>query len=248
MNSVALILWKMVYRILCRRAARQILKGRMIDLQQPEKGRWRESDVQCFLDQTWARTGALLPLAVLDELPTYGNRHNVYLAVIKTAAYQVLLERGTAPDYAMTLVADLGWKIYVRMLTIVSLPFRITIRDPGRRMEKILRALIVFPFSAPGAPGYEVKIWTEGSNTHTHWIHCPPQSFVRHLIEVNGNQGELEAFYTSWCRYDWPIADVLANDGQQGHYSRPNTLSKGDSICDMCWRGYANVGREPGEL
>jgi hypothetical protein len=237
LNRVFIGLCKFIYAPLFRRAARQTLKGRLFDSAEPNKGRWFESDIKEYLSQVWARTNALMPAAELDGLPTYGNRHNVFLAVVTTAAYQVMIERGVPTGHANAIVGDLGWKIYSWMLTNVSIPFRIFVRHPGRRMEKTLRALMVFPFNAPGAPGYEVSVWTEGFNTFTHWTHCPPQTFVRRLIEENGDQGELDAFYNSWCLYDWPGADILANDGQHGHYIRKQTLSKGDSVCDMCWRG-----------
>jgi len=244
LNRTFIGICKIIYRPIFRRSARQILKGRLFDLKEPERGRWLESDIKEYLKQTWVRSNSLMPIAELDNLPTYGNRHNVFLAVITTAAYQEMMARGVSSEYAKTLVGDLGWKIYNWLLVTVSIPFRVTTRDPGRRMERIIRALMFFPFSAPGAPGYEVKVWTEGSNTYTHWAHCPPQTFVRRLIELNGDQGELDAFFKSWCRYDWPGADVLANDTQHGHYTRSHTLSKGDSVCDMCWHGCAKTGEE----
>ena len=244
LNRTFIGICKIIYRPIFHRSARQILKGRLLDLNEPQTGRWLESDIKEYLKQTWVRSDLLMPVAELDNLPTYGNRHNVFLAVITTAAYQEMIARGVPSEYAKTLVGDLGWKVYNWMLTIVSMPFRVIIRDPAKRMERILRALMVFPFSAPGAPGYEVKVWTEGSDTYTHWTHCPPQTFVRRLIELNGDQGELEAFFKSWCLYDWPGADVLADDGQHGHYSRPHTLSRGDSVCDMCWHGCAQTGKK----
>jgi hypothetical protein len=243
-NRAAVGLWKILYTPLLRRAARQTLKGRLLDMNAPKKGRWLESDVKAYLVQVWARTDKLLPIARLDSLPTYGNRHNVFLAVVTTAAYQILLERATPSDYAKQLIGDLGWKIYGWMLSVIAVPFRLTTRDPVKRMERILRALMFFPFSAPGAPGYEVNVWTAGDNTHTHWTHCPPQTFVRRLVEMRGDRGELDAFYSSWCLYDWPGADILAHDGGHGHYTRTHTLSKGDAFCDMCWYGRVNVAPE----
>ena len=241
MNRVLITLCKAIYKPLVWRSAHQILQGRLLDLEKPKKGRWLDSDIREYLNQTWIRCDALMPIAALEKLPTYGNRHNVFLAVVTTAAYQVMLDRGVSVGYAIQLVGDLSWRIYSSMLAAISIPYRMTTRDPGRRMGKILRALMFFPFNAPGAPGYEVKVWTEGSDTYTYWTHCPPQTFVRRLIEMNGDHGELDAFYNSWCLYDWPGADVLANDSQHGHYSRLHTLSRGDSVCDMCWHGSAKV-------
>lgn len=233
------------YRPLVRRASHQVLEGRLLDPENPERGRWLRGDVNRFLANVWNRVADLLPKAKLDALPTYGNRHNVFLAVVTTAAYQVLVEGGVARSYAATLTADVGWKIYARMLNSVALPFRITTRDPQKRMERVLKSLMKFPFSAPGAPGYEVRAWAEGDRFHTHWTHCPPQTFVRRLAEGEGGRGELEAFYRSWCLYDWAGADLLAADGTSGHYARPHTMSRGDSVCDMCWWGGTRTSEEP---
>ncbi len=230
------------YRPLIRRAARQTLEGRYVNPDRPEQGRWLRFDVAAYLRAVWTRVDDLVPTARLDELPTYGNRHNVFLAVVTTAAYQVLLDRGVDRRYAATLTGDVGWKIYSWMLTLAALPFRIMTRDPAMRIERILRALMVFPFSAPGAPGYEVRAWSEGDRFFTRWTHCPPQTFVRGLVASGGDNGELEAFYQSWCLYDWPGADLLAGDGTHGHYSRPRTMSRGDSECDMCWWGAGRRG------
>jgi hypothetical protein len=235
----------LMYRPLVRRAARQVLEGRVLDEDHPEVGRWLQDDVEAFLDDLWTRVDELLPDARLDELPTRGNRHNVFLAVVTTAAYQTLLDRGGSAHYAATLVADVGWKLYAWMLKTAAFPFRVTTRDPYKRMERTLKALLVFPFSAPGKPGYEVKVWAAGDQFFTHWTHCPPQWFVRKLVETRGDRGELDAFYRSWCSYDWAAADLLVGDGKRGHYTRPHTMSRGDSVCDMCWRGCA---LEPGRI
>lgn len=226
-----------VYRPALRRAANQIMAGRVRDEDRPEAGRFLPDDVEAFLDAAWGRARQLRSHADLDALPNLGNRHNVCLAVLTTAAYQTLLAQGVGSDYAATLVADIGWKVYRWMLMAAALPIRFTSRDPRTRMERTLRGLLRFPFSAPGRPGYEVDAWSDGSGFHTHWTHCPPQSFVRKVIAHDGDHGELDAFYRSWCQYDWPGADVIANDGARGHYRRLETLARGDAVCDMCWSG-----------
>lgn len=55
-----------------------------------------------------------------------------------------------------------------------------------------------------------------------------------------GDRGDLEAIYASWCQYDSPGADIIADDGQRGHYQRSQTLSRGSAKCDMCWKAGAN--------
>jgi hypothetical protein len=236
-NYAVISFWKLLYRPMFCKAAHQILEGRYFDPDAPKKGRWLQYDVRLYLKKVWKRTDEILPLANLETLPTHGSRHNVFLAAVTISAYQILIESNVPEDYAKLLFSDMGWKIYSRMTRIVSLPFRLFIKNPGKRLNLTLHTLMVFPFSAPGAPGYEAKIWTDGDNTYTYWTHCPPQTFVRSLIEKNGDHGELDAFYKSWCLYDWAAADIMANDNKHNHYTRTKTLSKGDDICDMCWYG-----------
>lgn len=235
---------RVLYRPILRRAARQILEGRLLDPDAPRRGRWSRSDVEGFLGRTWAHADELLPYAELDQLPSIGNRHNVFLAVVTTGAYRAMLDRGESPERAIELFADVGWKVYAWMLRMAAAPARLVTRDPQKRLEKTLRALMVFPFDAPGAPGYEVEAWSDEEGYHTHWTHCPPQTFVRRVV-ADDDRGDLEAFYRSWCLYDWPGADELVKDGRKGHYRRLRTLSAGDPVCDMCWhaKAHANVER-----
>ena len=226
---------KTLARPLVRRATREALQGRLLELDAPERGRWLRADVAGFREATWRRVDELLPEARLEKLPTFGNRLNVFMAVVTTAAYRELLDRNVSREYAAALVADVGWKIYAWMLGASALPARILIRSKQRQLEWTLRLLMRFPFSAPGAPGYEVRAWSDGSRFYTHWTHCPPQAFVRSLTEEGQDRGELEAFRRSWCLYDWAGADLLVGDREHGHYERSQTMSRGDAVCDMCW-------------
>ncbi len=235
-GKIVLFVFKTLYRPLVKRYARQILQGRFLNLDDRQKGRFLRADVDKVLRITWRNVNELLPRAGLAELPTLGNRHNVFLAVVTTAAYRALLEFGVERNYAADLIGDVGWKLYGLGIQVVSWPFAISTRDSGKRIERTIRMLMVFPFSAPGRPGYEVKITHQPGQLLTHWTWCPPQVFVRDLIERDGDNGELEAFYRSWCQYDWPGADLMAGDGERGHYTRSCTLSKGDKVCDMCWK------------
>ena len=232
--------WKRLYRPVFRQACRKMIMGRLQGEEcDSTRHRWTTAEVDELLRGCWHRVDELLPVANLDELPTVGNRHNVFLAVVTVGLFQTLLHRGFSRGYARLLVGDVGWEVYRRMLLLASLPFRITTKNASKRLNRTLRALLIFPFSAPGNPGYEVRVWQEEGDTFTHWTHCPPLAFVRALIEQNGDQGELEAFSQSWCRYDWDGADIIASDGRRGHYSRTQTMSLGDPVCDMCWRGFS---------
>lgn len=214
--------------------------GRLQSEDRDSRHRWNAGEVDELFSSCWSRVDELLPMADLDHLPTSGNRHNVFLAVVTIALFQTLRHRGYSAEYANVLVGDVGWDVYRRMLLLASLPFRMTTKDAAKRLNRTLRALLIFPFNAPGHPGYEVTVWQEGGNTLTHWTHCPPLAFVRGLVAKDGDRGELEAFAQSWCRYDWDGADIIASDGNRGHYSRTRTMSLGDPVCDMCWRGFSS--------
>lgn len=242
MNS----LLKLLYRRLVRKASYEILLGRMIEKGRPEKGRFLRRDVDAILKETWRNVDDILPAAELEKLPTLGNRHNVFLAVLTVAAYHAYLSAGIDREYAIELFADVGWKLYSKAALLPRFVARLLARDPQKRLELMLRMLMVFPFSTPGKPGYEVKAWAEPDRFCTYWTHCPPHAFVRKYVDQNGDRGELEAFRRSWCWYDWAIARVMAGGRERsGYYERLHTLSAGDEVCDMCW--YAKPPDRPGE-
>lgn len=216
-------------------AARRVLADRALTDIDGNQVRWLRPEIERFIDAMEADAGSLRAGAPLEELPGFGNRLMVELAIYTTACDRVLRNQGIAPESARHALADLGWDVYRRMLALASLPARLLTRDPGRRLRWTIRMLMVFPFHAPGAPGYAVETWTEGEDLITHWTHCPPQSFVRRVSEETGDPDALEAFRSSWCLYDWPGADLVAGDGGRGHYRRRRTLSHGDPVCDMCW-------------
>lgn len=229
-----------LYRPVVRRAARATLEGRRVDPTREDAGRFLRSDVDALLDRTWLRVTDLLREEDLQRIPTWGNRHNVFLGALTVAAYQGLLDLGVERRYAMELFADVGWKVYERLLRPPLFLARLRTRDPQRRMDIVLEALMRFPFSAPGRPGYEVRAWSEPGCFLTHWSYCAPLGFVKRCVERHGDRGEVEAFYRSWCLYDWAAADLLAGAqaGAHGHYQRPHTLSRGDAVCDMRWSAH----------
>ncbi len=157
-SQLGIRLFVRLYRLVLRRAARAALEGRPWDPGRPESGRFLRSEVDAFLEDVWVRVATLLREEDLNQIPTVGNRHNVFLGAL------------TGPLlYPLDLLRPLG--------------------------------------------------------------------FVKRYVERHGGRGELEAFYRSWCLYDWPAADLLAGGkrGAHPHYQRAHTLSRGDSVCDMCW-------------
>lgn len=172
-----------------------------------------------------------------DPATTLGQRILVRFTVLTTAVYRALLVLEVQRPDARAVMADATWKLYRLMVAMTSWPVRLTTRNPSKRLRRTVKILLWFPFKPTGAPGYAAKVWQDGDQFFTHFTHCPPQSFVRRLEEMQGDFGDLEAFRESWCRFDFPGADIIAGDGERGHHSRRRTLSDGDAVCDMCWKG-----------
>lgn len=232
-------LLKLFYRRAARQACYQILMGRMIQRDRPEMGRFLRHDADRVLKETWDEVDEILPSAELDRLPTFGNRHNVFLAIVTVACYHALINSGIERQYAIELVADLGWKLYTRFITLPRFVARLSSRDPHRQMGLILLILSKFPFNITGKPGYEANGHIEPECYCINYTFCPPYGFVKEYVEHNGDRGEIELFQRSWCWYDWAFAYAMVDGGYQklGHYERPHTLSSGDEVCDMRWYG-----------
>lgn len=235
------LIWRSV-----RRTCRLNLANRSLRLTSGEEVRWLTGDIDRFLLALQRQTMDMRAHADLPRLPDAGSRLMVELAIYTVAADAALREIGVETECARGVVADVGWDLYRRMLSFSSLGPRLLSRDPGRRLGWTIRGLLIFPFRPVGAPGYEVYVFRNGDDLHTHFTHCPPQTCARTLAGLRDDPELLEAFRLSWCRYDWPGADLIAADGTRGHYRRPQTLSAGDPVCDMCWvaRGHAPVGGE----
>jgi hypothetical protein len=230
---------RLVYAILgwlLARSAGKALNLRELTFEDGSIGRWLRPDIRRFERAVDLKTREIRRVDAARP-DAFGNRLMVEMTVRTLAAYRALIEAGVERSCARKLVADIGWNIYSKMLALYSWPFRLITRDPAKRISRTIKALLWFPFNPRGAPGYAVQHWEADGNTYTHFTHCPPQSFVRALIASGDDRGDLEAFRESWCRYDWPGADILAGDGARGHYERRQTLSHGDGVCDMCWRG-----------
>ena len=215
--------------------------GRLVAKQRPERGRFLRHDIEAILERAWRNAEEMLPEGELERLPASGNRLNVYFAVLSVAAYRALVDAGVERDYAVELFADVGWKVYMRLVTVPKFLARLVTRDPQRQIDLVLRMLLVYPFTPRGRPGYECRAWSEPARFCTYWTFCPPYDFVRRYVAQHGDRGELEAFRRSWCEYDWALTYALVDgrSGERGHYERPHSLSAGDEVCDMRWYAVA---------
>lgn len=225
-------------RVLGARLRRE-LRYRALGGPPDDRRRWTGDDIDAFATVLRREVAEARERASPQALPSFGSRLMAELAILTVSADRTLRKCGVASDEAHRLVSDVGWRIYRRLLLAASLPARLVTRDPGRRLRYTIRLLLRFPFAAEGEPGYAVEVRRRGDDLHTDFTHCPPQTVARKLSRGMDDPEILEAFRESWCTYDWPGADIIAGDGRRGHYERTRTLSRGDSVCDMCWRAGA---------
>jgi hypothetical protein len=218
------------------RTSHRYLINQTLRLTNGETLRWLPKDIDLFLEALEREALEMRTGADLAHLPNAGSRLMVELAIYTVAASAALRLHSIETAFSHSIAADVGWDIYRRMLGLMSLPSRVLSRDPGRRLRWTIQGLLIFPFRSVGAPGYEAHIFRDGDDLHTHFKHCPPQTFARAISAQRDDPELLEAFRQSWCLYDWPGADLIAADDKRGHYVRPHTLSFGDPVCDMCWK------------
>lgn len=230
-------LLELLYRYLSMQALRHILEGRLRQPDSPALGRFLRSDSRSIYKKTWQEMRAILPEAHLESLPNLGNRHNVFLAVLSVSLYHALLDHGIETKYATTLFADVGWKLYVKFLSLPRALARIRFSDPQQQMNFVLRMLLRFPFQPSRRPAYEASAYeTDNGAFATDFTYCPPFAFVRAYVERHGDNGEVDAFFRSWCQYDWALAYAIVEGTHRiGSYEREQSLSQGDPICDMIW-------------
>ncbi len=231
-----MFIFKTIYRQMTSSAIKQILQGRMKVREKPEAGRFLQTDIRQIFERGWKTIESILQDSDLSVYPNLGNRHNVFLAIMTLGFYHSLLDAGIERSYAIELFADVGWKIYIKLLSIPKRIARVITSDPQRQINLMLRMFMIFPFSPAGRPGYEGDAWVENDRILTYWTFCAPFHFVKQFADKHGDRGEVEAFYRSWCWYDWSLAYAMVEGtGRPGYYDRPHTLSLGDDVCDMCW-------------
>lgn len=240
---IRVVIWR-----IARRSLRRSLRHLVIRLRSGDRLRWLRPETDAFHSLWTAEIAALHARGFPAAGVTGGGRLMTELALVTVAADTALRKMTITPECSREIVADIGWKLYRQMLLLTSLPYRAVTRNPERRLRWTLRTLLVFPFRPVGAPGYAAEILHEPGMVRTYFTHCPPQSLARAISEQDNDPDVLAAFRQSWCLYDWPGADLIASDGQRGHYRRARTLSHGDPVCDMCWSARASgVARHSGD-
>jgi hypothetical protein len=230
--------WRIAHAVVLRelsRAAHKVLSNHELTDASGNDLRWLKPDIDRFLQQVRSEARLLWTTSGAEDIPNFGNRLMLLFAVYTAASDRVLRRMRISPAAARGAFANIAWDVYRRSIQLYSLPVRLITRDPGRRLRWTIRGILKFPFSTPGAPGYAADVRVRGNDLETHFTHCPPNSYIARLAQATNDPHLYDTFRESWCRFDWPLADVIAGDGKRGHYSRPHTLSRGDTVCDMCW-------------
>lgn len=226
-----LIILKLILYLPVKRALSHIIKGRNLNPDSPEIGRFNHKDISKINHDLWNITQDILPSAQLSKYKIKGNRLNAFLSILTLASYRAFINFGTEKKYASELVSDTAWKLYILMLKLPKLIATLLYRNKQKRMNFILKLWLIFPFAEPKnkeQPGYHRKIWIDNKGLHSHWYQCPPLDVVNQI----GTPEEKTHFTNSWCIFDYAIAKEMVPGG---YFYRPHCLSKGDSVCDMTW-------------
>lgn len=222
---------KIAFKPSIKWAANRILKGRYLDREQLNRGRFTQTDVNRILDRTWQNYDELAPTAHVEQLKTLGNRQNKLLGVVTHGIYRALLEEGLEKEYATELVADCMWKIFETWGVLLRSIARFSARDPQKQMELMLRMFLRYPFSPPG---YDSKVLSDENVFALDIYRCPAYDYFK-------AHGEEEFMLNSWCKQDFALAQIMTKGGS---YERPLTLAAGDKVCDMKWYGKPKEAQE----
>ena len=206
------------------REIKKTLKGRIRRINQPEKGRFINSDVDKILERTWHNYDELLPHA--PKYKKYGNRSLMNSGVFSLALYRVLLDLVKDKTYATQLTADLLWKFYEKSLKSPAVLSRMIYRDREKQMEILGKWGTKYRFCPPA---YKVETRFENATFFMDFYRCPICDYFREQGEE-----ELEFFRNTWCTFDWAAMEAMIEGPVR--YERNQTLSAGDQVCDMRWK------------
>ncbi len=223
---------KLAYKPTGRWAGKQVLLGRYVDREAPEKGRIASEQFEQILARTWDNYDELAPGAHIERIKTPGSRQNVLLGVFSLAIYRALLAEGIEESYATELVADLAWKVYEKWIVAPRFLARLKSDDPQEQMNSMLRMFLRFPFNRPG---YDWKANSKPDSMEIDFFRCPVRDYL-------ASEGEEEFMRNTWCTLDFALAQAMTKGGR---YERPRTLSAGDDLCEMRWFAEGRPGRQP---
>jgi len=196
--------------------------GRNRSREHPEKGRFNAADFNEITKMTWKNYRELLPHA--PKFTNYGNRKMMDSGVLSLALYRAMTVIVDDRDYAIELAGDILWKYYAMDVKPSRLMSRMLFRDPYKQVDFQLRLGIKYQFCPP-AYKWEYHAAPDGINMD--FYRCP-------ICDYFKKQGDdaLEFFQKTWCLFDFALPDIMADKGVF-RYTRPQTLSKGDDVCDM---------------
>ncbi len=106
----------------------------MVEPGSPEKGRLLEHQVKSFVASFWGEMNDIDLAVAFETLPSLGNQHNVFLAAITVAAYRVLIKSGLGRGYALDLMGDLGWQVYISIVGVPKFMAKLFARTPQKRL------------------------------------------------------------------------------------------------------------------
>ncbi len=102
--------------------SRRHLTFRTLQLTDGETMRWVSGDIDRFFETLEFETAGMWANVEFSQIPNVGSRLMVELAIYTVAAGAALRAHGIATASAHSVMADIGWDLYRRMLVLSSLP------------------------------------------------------------------------------------------------------------------------------
>lgn len=201
---------------LLRRTVRHALVGRLRVRDAPTSGRFTRGDADRLLDDAWERFAVLARDRPAE--PTLGARQNVLLACLTLAFLHALVEDGIERRYAIELVGDVAWRVYVRWGSLAKAVTAPLSRDPAVRMRRRVNLFMTYPFSRPG---YRFRDREEPKGRALDILRCPVAEYMR-------ANDAADLCVDTWCNLDYPLAEMWG-----GRLERSGTLAGGAPRCDF---------------
>lgn len=200
---------------------RHIFIGRNRACDNPDKGRFTNTDFKRVTDRVWQTIQELAPHA--PKFKRSGNRSLMRYGVYSLALYRVLSDIIEDENYIAELAGDIIWKFYGKSLQYVVFIGGLLHTDIHKRLIFAGNYLTRHVFSPPE---YSVTFKPCPKGITADFYRCPIYDYFKKQGEK-----ELAFFQKTWCTLDFAMPDVFPENTIR--YTRNKTLSFGDDVCDM---------------
>ncbi len=157
----------------------------------------------------------------IPVMPTLGGSITVHLAVMSTAFYIELTERGQNEETVTQLFYAIAWKVYVKMGEFSWWLAKRSNHTVYSRLMKTAKLFRAFPFNSPSYEWNDVQ--SESKVVAFDCLKCP----VAEYFQSKG----LSKFCTkTWCSLDYPLVELW-----HAKLERSGSIAGGAGKCDFRW-------------